>query len=498
MKALRWPALITIPLLIGVMLVVDRSHEVDSPEPQATTGVDEELAEGVVQPIPLVTPTDDGVSRWYCVGGTGGGNDMIDAAAIAILNTSDETRVGTVTAFNPDGVVAEEGVELSPLSRLDLDLADLTDVGNVATLLEFDGGGVAAASIVSGPHGMDVAPCSSEPSPSWYLPSAATTLDARAVLLLFNPFPDDAVLEISFLTADGVRQPPGFEGQVVPASSMIAIDVTEVVTVRKQFSTQITSTRGRVVAAMMQSYDGSEELEGLSLSPGAPRPSETWFFPSGLTGEGRRETYVVMNPNDVEAQVDVTVALDDPEENGAVPPVELTVPRRGFAVIGSGDDAWGRVPDGVGHSVSVRSRNGVGVVASELVARGGDDPGPGFASAVGSPIGATEWVVPVIDMPDASGVVASLNPSPLTRSRVTGVGVGAGELEELAVAELAEGGRVVTRFDEEVGATPAGALIRSETPTVVSVAFGGGDLDRAWFVAIPVEGTTEWIDPTGG
>ena len=54
------------------------------------------------------------------------------------------------------------------------------------------------------------------------MPAAATTLDARAVLVLFNPFPDDAVLEVEFVTADGVRIPAGYEGLPVPGQSVVA------------------------------------------------------------------------------------------------------------------------------------------------------------------------------------------------------------------------------------------------------------------------------------
>lgn len=552
MKATRWPALILIPLLIAALLIAG-SGGGDG----ASSGPTSTLADGeVVEPgraavaMPVVPAVDAALSTWYCPvgltagvlpgdepsddtttttsapagediddgegddeatpteGGDGTGDEeelappreyteaILEGTVLLLTNVAEEARTGTVTLMGTDGPVTSEAVEVAARSRFQADLADWVEdsAGPVAALVELDGGGVAAAVVVDGTHGSTAAPCAAQPSAAWYLPAAATTLDARAVLTLYNPFPDDAIVEIGLTD----RTPPaGFEAFPVPAESVVSLELTDVITVRPQFATTVTARTGQVVAALVQQYDGSAESgqEGLAVVPGAPVPSETWFFPSGVWGETVFESYLLFNPGAVDAQVDVSVSLDDPELNGSVQPFEVTVPAGNFAVIGSGSDDWGRVPSGVGHSVSVRVQNDQPVVVAQRQSHVGEER-PGITMALGAPLVATDWLVPTATLRDAASSLSLLNPSPLTLSRAAVVGFAEGATEELADVELPQAGRFVLRPDQDLSLEGrTGGRVTATEPVVVGSGFAFESDGRAFVLAVPMAGTTSSPDP---
>jgi hypothetical protein len=432
---------------------------------------------------------------------------VIDRTVLLLTNVGEDARRASVRLFSTDGPASTTEVSVPAASRSQTEL----EVGGgqpAAALVELDGGGVAASLLVSGPHGSTVTPCLSQPAATWHLPAASTgtvvddervELDARAILHLFNPFPDDAIVEIGFVDADGPRVPLGFDAYPVPAVSVVAVELSlpRRLSGRPLFATSVRASSGQVVAAMVQAYDGSEGTEGLAVTPGAPEPARTWFFPAGRWTEQTSERYVIYNPGDDDALVTLSVAPDDPDTNGAVTPFELTVPRRGFVALGSDDEEWARVPPGVGHSVSVRSLNDRPVVALQWLEVGGDDD-PGVALALGSPWAATEWIVPVVDLADTVRSVTVLNPSPLTRSRVTLTVVSDGERETLPETELAEAGRAVVR-GQDIDPARAGAHVVASEAVVVSSSHvfteAGG---RAWTIAVPIAGTTVAPDPLLG
>ena len=78
----------------------------------------------------------------------------------------------------------------------------------VSALVEINNGTAAVEHTVSGPLGADVAPCSPAGSDHWYFADGSTTVDARELLFLFNPFPEDAIVDLSFSTEDGRVAPP--------------------------------------------------------------------------------------------------------------------------------------------------------------------------------------------------------------------------------------------------------------------------------------------------
>ena len=72
------------------------------------------------------------------------------------------------------------------------------------------------------------------------------------------------------------------------------------------------------------------------------------MFPFGGKAEGLHERFVVYNPGDDQAEVEVAVALADPGQNGEVDPFAVTVNPRSWAVVDL--DEEDRIPTQVDHA----------------------------------------------------------------------------------------------------------------------------------------------------
>ncbi|MEJ7583089.1 MAG: DUF5719 family protein [Acidimicrobiales bacterium] len=417
----RGPVVLLLPILIAGAVVIDQRDDAGSRRARADAA-DSEVERS--RAMAVAAPDDAFSSTWFCAGGATSGDDE-NSHVVVVANPTDEVVDGSVTAVPSRGRSRTDPLRVPAHDRLVVDLAGLAQAPLVAATLEFAGGEVAVEHQVSGPTGVDVAPCATSGSDTWYFAAGATTRDADETLVLFNPFADDASLDISFATADGRRVPAAFQGIQVPARSVVATRVTPVVTVRDQVSTSIVARSGRVVAERIQTYDGrgastteqgaADEPyrpEGLTITPGVPRPATAWMFPVGVKDDGVHERYVVYNPSNREADVDVVVTLDDPERNGEIDPFQLPLPPRSFGVVDL--DAEDRVPTKVGHAAVVVARNGVPVVAERLLAATEPSTTTDTAASPGSTLAARRWVFAVGGTVDArqQTSIALQNPGP--------------------------------------------------------------------------------------
>lgn len=488
MRAWRLPALLLVPGLIVAAAVVERRGL--GPERAAGT------AEAVEVPMPAAAAPGAASSTFFCAGGTATGSD--DGAAehtVVVANGSGEPRRGRLTAYPSEGAVASREFDLPPHARVDLVVSELVRAPHAAALVELDGGEVAVQHELSGPTGRATGACASAPATSWYFPSGTTRPGTRMILSVFNPFPGSAVLDIVFETEDGTtRRPQQYESLVVPGASLVALDVTDVVTLREELFATVVARSGRVVVDQIQTSDGSEgSPRGLSVTLGAPAPATAWVFPDGIGALGYGERIVVANPADRIAEVDVQVLLDDPERNGVAEPFEVSIGAGSYEVVDVFAD--GRVPPGVAHQIVVRSRNGVAVVAQRVVTGGADAAQPGLSATIGSPGVATRWLVPVGSVEAASGAAVIVSNPSATGTATVVLRVLAGGRYEVVqgldgVVIEAGGRRVIDLGTDALGLRPLALEVGSDRPVTVESRFGfaEGD-DFSYLVAVPVLGS---------
>ena len=84
------------------------------------------------------------------------------------------------------------------------------------------------------------------------LAGGTTVLGAEQWLTLFNPFPGDAVVDLTFFTDTGVEAPGDAQGVVIAGTSRLSIPVHDLVPRRDAVATRVTTRRGRVIAEQVQ------------------------------------------------------------------------------------------------------------------------------------------------------------------------------------------------------------------------------------------------------
>ena len=399
----RWPALLLIPGLIVAALVFDQRGDTERARRAGATAPGS-VAEGseLAEAMPVAAPADALSSVWYCAGGTASKGGIADHVVV-ISNPTARRVTGSVTAIPSVGRSVTKAETLAPHSRLRVALSGLVTAPFVAGQVEFQGAGIVVEHEVSGPDGIDAAPCASSASSQWYFASGATTRNAQETLVLFNPFPDAASVDISFATPEGIRTPSSYQGFQVPGRSVVATTVNTQAAVDAQVSTSVVARSGRIVVDRIQTFNGDYATDteadraaepyrpkGLTIALGVPRPATTWLFPVGVKDEGAHERFVIYNPGTRDAQVDVGVTLVDPSVNGEIDPFSVTVSAGTYQVVDLDDED--RVPTRVDHSTVVVSRNGVPLVVDRLLDMVAPFPGSGTGASSGTSLVAPTWV----------------------------------------------------------------------------------------------------------
>lgn len=446
-------ALVVVAALVAAGLVADGN--VGRPRPPAALVA--RTADATVAP-PLTALS----ATWYCAGASAASDGASDGRLI-LANPHRRDVTGRVTLYPIDEEPRRIPVTVPAAGRIILRYQDVLQAPFVAALVQLDAGGVAAEHSVTGPHGVGVAPCASAASPTWYFAEGSTAREDLMLLTLFNPFPDDAIVDLSFWTEQGRAEPGDFQGLVIGARGLRLVNVADHLRRRDAVAVTITARRGRIVADRIQAR-GTGDRRGLSISGGATAPGSSWFFPDGVVADGVAERFHVYNPTGDEALVDVEVNTDE----GEVEPFELRVPPRERVSVNLADES--RVPRNVGYSVAVRSLNDVPVVVERTSDARQPAPRSGIADTLGARTAATEWLL-------ADGAANThidewltiMNPTPedvtvSVRALVAGRRV---DLEDLQDVEIAAGRRRTFRVTDHIGNRGDLAVLVAATGPVV-------------------------------
>jgi hypothetical protein len=222
----------------------------------------------------------------------------------------------------------------------------------------------------------------------------------------------------------------------------------------------------------MQGFDGSDPNHpaGIASTAGAPAPAKIWTFAEGLVNDATNDRYTLQNPNDAPANVELDVVLDTPATNGSVDPITAVVPAHGYAQVSMHDET--RVPHDVGHSVTARVTNGVPIVVERVITAVPPAPRRGYTPSLGSPLVASQWVVP--DGRAVAGTVAEflviVNPSPDTIAHVDIGALAQGQLlaiDGLQNVEVAAGGRLSIDLGQHVNREDLPIIVTADAPIVV-------------------------------
>ena len=353
-----------------------------------------------------------------------------------------------------------------------------------SALVELDGGGVAVEHAVTGPNGSAIAPCATEASDRWFFANGVTERDAREALALFNPFPDDAVVDITFSTDQGRAVPRELQGFPVPAGSMVFVPVQDSVRRRAVAAAEVVARTGRLVVDRVQVFDGTAGRAGVSLTLGAPAGAERWWFPDGLFQPlSLSETWHVYNPSDQEAQATITIA---PVSGETPDPIDLTLPPHTQQTV---DASAAKILPGVAHSVTIESQNGVPIVAERQVDSRAPQARVGWSSSLGAAVAAKQWVFPAGEAgprTDEWVVVQNTTAKTVTLS-VLGLADGVRlPIEDLQDLSVPAGGRLALRLGDHIQRSPLPILVQASGPVAVERdAYGVGRVGVSIVLGIP-------------
>jgi hypothetical protein len=348
----------------------------------------------------------------------------------------------------------------------------------------------ASTRLVEPVQGAGAAACTETASTAWYFAEGSSALDYDERLLIYNPFPDEAVVQVTLFGPKGDRTRANLSDIAVPARGSVVVSLNEFVLRQKFLSTTVTATRGRVVAWRALLATPENRAQGVQLSLGAPATAPEWYFPDGAVGDGYEERLAVLNPSDQEAIVTISLVTN---KKTIQPPklLELGVPPESSRSVVLKDVVEGRQGELGTVGAVVRSTNGVGIVSERTVwyATGRLE---GVASEVGSAQAASDWWLgPALVRPQVD-VVAVMNPGtadvrvtisflrrfedPLIAKRLT----------DIVVRRDA---RIRIPVDATTGGAPTVALVHATGPVVAErFAYSGWAADVAAVMGMPVPG----------
>ena len=434
----RWPILVVIVIALVLAIVVDRLSD---------TGVTDAVADVAGPTIP---PAGSLSNAWYCALGSSA-PDGPTPETIVISNLGGGAIRASITVMPGGGAESvTRDVQVAARSQSRVPVSDVLATPEPGVVVETFGGPAVVEHEIVGNADLAVGPCATGPSAAWHFAAGTTDRGTQLWLALFNPFGDDAIVDLSFLTDGGFLVPGDLQGIVVPRRTRVVVAVHDSVPRQALVATQVNTRTGRVVAE--QASVREADPQGLAVSLGTPELASRWSFPVSSTGGG--DVVVVANPGASPAQVTVAIHLDG---DATLAPQVVVVPSRAAVAV----DVGARVPAGLGAWIDVDA-HGQQVVAEQTLGR----PPTGLATSLGIPSAARRWAFAAGRVAaDSADSIVVVNPGP-GPARVTLRVIGAGtDRVGGRTVRVASGRRTV--FDlGALGVAPDAAVLIDATHSV--------------------------------
>lgn len=238
-------------------------------------------------------------------------------------------------------------------------------------------------------EGVAAASCSVRASKEWFFPQGSSSDGYNERLVVYNPFPGDAVVRVVLFTPSGPRTRAALNDIPVPSGRATTIAVNRFVLQQPVLAAQVTAVRGRVAAWKYLFVRSPAPARGASFTIGAPETASTWYFPAARVDRNMRATISLFNPTDEEAVVTVSLVTEgEPLQPADLD--EMSLPRQSSRTISLRRALQGEEPGEV--SIVVTSLNEVPIAAERSLIYNGRH-GRGFSTHIGAPAAATGWWV---------------------------------------------------------------------------------------------------------
>ncbi|MFN2595020.1 MAG: DUF5719 family protein [Actinomycetota bacterium] len=335
--------------------------------------------------------------------------------------------------------------------------------------------------------GVAAMPCTDQASAHWFLPAGSSALGYDERLLLYNPFPDEAVVRVSFLTSSGLRAKANLADKPVPARGATTIKLNKFILTQATLGVQVDTIRGRVTAWNVMFAKPKGHPTGVQGAVGAPDSALRWYFPDGGVGSGLDETLTVVNPNRREARVTVSLIGD---REIVQPPklVNIAVPPDGAHLVSLPHALKAKQSHLGGLGAIVQSSNGVPIAVARTMTY---DTRKiiGRSSELGAVRPSEHLFVPPATASPTSESIILMNASPddatisITLTRDGGSPL---QPSKLTALTLRSGSRIQVAIGKYTDGSVFGALVTSTAPVVAErLSYSRAARDTASVMGIP-------------
>jgi hypothetical protein len=241
-----------------------------------------------------------------------GGTTRVAAGLAAAGDGDSATSTATV---GTRVVGSDRGAEL-PLTAAGQAVAELGgSVDDGALAVTAEGAPAAGLAVVQtadlrtgDERGLATATCLPARTDAWLLGGGATVGES-SVLVLVNPDPVEAAVDVTVLSAEGAVDARPGRGLRVPAEGRLLVPLEELAPDRSATAVRVQATRGRVASALRHSRVSGATAGGLDYAASADGPQDELVVPALPAGPGGRAV-LVANPGetDVAVQLELTAA----------------------------------------------------------------------------------------------------------------------------------------------------------------------------------------------
>ena len=310
---------------------------------------------------------------------------------LILVNPSDTATTAVVGPLTATGPLAPQTVAVGARASVVVPLGSLAPTGYVAALVETRGSGLVVQQRATLAGTTSVAGCSNETSTDWVLAAGSTSGD-REDVILSNPFPDAAVVDLTFVTATDTRAPNEFQTYVIPAGSVRVIALDQIARDEAQLSLIVSARRGRFVAGRAQRFGGTRAGSAVTLGVGSA--GRQWLFADGEIGDGIVESYSLVNPSAQATMVDISFFPVTPPAGSIVAPFSVEVPPGRSLQLDPTSLGLGFTGR---YAVSIAGEQDQPVIAEHTITR----TKLGTSTVTGSQFGSNTWWLPV-GVPEAT------------------------------------------------------------------------------------------------
>jgi hypothetical protein len=419
-------------------------------------------------------------STWFCPGVPA--RDVKVKSEIVIANPTRTPITGTITFLSSEEPATSSTLIVAPFSRGVFDATGGHKSQFISAIIELDSGQASVEQRIIHLAGDSVALCANETSDRWFFADGFTGAESEFDILLTNPFPDSTVVDLTFVTTDGKRQPALLKGIVLRGQSVTGISMGEQGARNESvLAVSVRATSGRFIAGKLQHFLGRGRL-GFTSALGASTTSRQWWFASGEKGAGVDEELVVFNPTEIDQSVSIAF-LTGSAEALLREPLILTVPAGRVTTLSTSSlpaIANGRygilVSSVTGDFISSNDDTATEFVVVEQIVSRTSDNKTGTSVILGAPSGSPSrvWTSPSgLTVGEVGSIVVANTTSLDTTIRVSTIGpAGAAPIVGLEQVVLKAASVISIAIPPSIAQLQI--LIESETEVVVQREFSRG------------------------